>query len=201
MPTWLVVVIVIAAVAVIGVVAWLAYQERQRQRLRQRFGAEYDRTVERHGSRRAAHRDLAHREQRHSKLDIRPLSPSARERYVQQWALIQEEFVDRPARAVGEADRLLVEAMAERGYPTDGYDQQVADLSVRHARTLENYRKAHSTMREHERTEASTEALRDAMVRYRTVFEDLIEDDAGDPVEEDNASRPSRPRGMPEGGR
>lgn len=178
MPWWLIVIIVIAAVVLVAAVTWLVVQEMQRRRLQQRFGAEYDRAVSEHGGRRAAQRDLAGREKRHAQLEIRPLSPSARERYSQQWALIQERFVDRPAPAVGEADRLLGELMAERGYPTDGYEQQVEDLSVRHARTLENYRKAHGTMREHEHTEASTEQLRDAMVRYRTVFDDLLVDSA-----------------------
>jgi len=175
MPTWLIVVIVVVAVAVIGTVIWLAMQEMQRKRLRQRFGPEYDRAVKQADNPRAAQRELAERERRHQELDIRPLSPSARERYGQQWALVQEKFVDQPAAAVAEADRVLVALMAERGYPTEGYEQQVADLSVRHARTLEHYRAAHET--QHSRTAASTEDLRDAMVHYRTVFEDLLTDD------------------------
>ncbi|PRX43445.1 hypothetical protein B0I33_11563 [Prauserella shujinwangii] len=179
MPTWLVVVIVVAAVVVAGLAAWLAVRERRRRRLRERFGAEYDRAVEEHGSARAAEQDLEERERRHSELDIRPLSPSARERFTHEWNLVQERFVDRPAQAVAEADRLLDELMAERGYPTGDHDQQVADLSVRHARTIEHYRAARGTLSAHERTEASTERLREAMVRYRTVFDDLLTDGAG----------------------
>lgn len=176
MPTWLVIIIVIAAIAVIGAVVWLVSQEMQRKRLQQKFGPEYDRTVEESENPRAAQRELAAREKRHSELDIRPLSPSAQERYSQQWTLIQEQFVDRPAGAVAEADRVLVALMAERGYPTEGYDQQLADLSVQHSQTLKHYRTAHDTMRNHEHTQASTEELRDAMVHYRTVFEDLLTD-------------------------
>jgi len=178
MPTWLTVVIIVVAIAVIGTVIWLAMQEMQRKRLRQRFGPEYDRAVEQADNPRAAQRELAERERRHHELDIHPLSPSARERYGQQWALVQERFVDQPAASVAEADRVLVALMAERGYPTEGYEQQVADLSVRHARTLEHYRAAHDT--QHSRTAASTEDLRDAMVHYRTVFEDLLTDSADD---------------------
>jgi hypothetical protein len=176
MPTWVVVIIVVAVVVVIGAVAWLVSQEMKRKRLRENFGPEYERTVSDHENPRAAQRELAAREKRHAELDIRPLTPSAQERYSHQWALIQEQFVDRPAGAVTEADRVLEALMAERGYPTDGYDQQLADLSVKHSRTLEHYRTAHETMRGHERTQASTEELRDAMVHYRTVFEDLLTD-------------------------
>jgi hypothetical protein len=178
MPTWLIVVIVIVAVAVLGAVIWLVTQEMQRKRLQQRFGPEYDRAVKESDNPRAAQRELAERERRHKELDIRPLSASARERYTQQWAHVQEEFVDHPATAVEEADRLLVALMAERGYPTEGYEQQLQDLSVRHAKTLEHYRAAHATQQK--RDGASTEDLRDAMVRYRTVFEDLLTDGTGE---------------------
>ncbi|MEU4672659.1 hypothetical protein AB0F91_33000 [Amycolatopsis sp. NPDC023774] len=179
MPTWLIVVIVVAAVVVIGAVAWLVVQGRQRKRLQQQFGPEYSRAVEENDSPRAAQRELAERERRHRDLDIRPLSPSARERYAQHWALIQEKFVDQPAGALDEADDLLVAVMSERGYPTEGYDQQLSDLSVRHSRTLEHYRAAHETHRRHSETALSTEELRSAMVHYRTVFEDLLTDDTG----------------------
>jgi len=178
MPTWMIILIVVVAVAVLGAVIWLVTQEMQRKRLQQRFGPEYDRTVAEKDSPRAAQRELAERERRHKELDIRPLSTSARERYVREWAQVQEKFVDEPAPAVAEADQLLTSLMAERGYPTEGYEQQVADLSVRHAKTLEHYRAAHTTQQKPDG--ASTEDLRDAMVRYRTVFEDLLTDGAGD---------------------
>jgi hypothetical protein len=178
MPTWLIVLIVVVAVAVLGAVIWLVTQEMQRKRLQQRFGPEYDRTVAEKDSPRAAQRELAERERRHKELDIRPLSASARERYAREWAQVQEKFVDQPSAAVAEADQVLVSLMAERGYPTEGYEQQVADLSVRHAKTLEHYRAAHATQQK--RDGVSTEDLRDAMVRYRTVFEDLLTDGADD---------------------
>ncbi|WP_410672535.1 hypothetical protein [Amycolatopsis sp. cmx-4-68] len=187
MPTWLIVLIVVVAVAVLGAVIWLVTQEMQRKRLQQRFGPEYDRTVAEKDSPRAAQRELAERERRHKELDIRPLSASARERYAREWAQVQEKFVDQPSAAVSEADRLLVALMAERGYPTEGYEQQLADLSVRHAKTLEHYRAAHTT--EQKRDGASTEDLRDAMVRYRTVFEDLLTDGADDDDDRDDRDR------------
>jgi len=178
MSTLVVVIIVIAAVAALVLITLLVRQELRRRHLREKFGPEYERTVKDRQSTRGADRELAKREKRHAELDIKPLSPSTRERYTQQWSLIQVQFVDRPAAAVAEADRVLVELMAELGYPTEGYDQQVADLSVRHSRTLEHYRAAHETMQGHEETQASTEELRDAMVRYRNVFEDLLTEGA-----------------------
>lgn len=180
MPTWVVVLIVIAAVVVAGAVVWLVTQELQRKRLQRKFGPEYERAVADHDSPRAAQRELAAREKRHNELDIRPLSPQAKERYTEQWAQIQAQFVDRPSPAVAEADRVLTQLMAERGYPTEGYDQQLADLSVKHSKTLDHYRHAHETMVGREHEEKSTEDLREAMVRYRTVFEDLLGDDAAD---------------------
>ncbi|MBP2184822.1 hypothetical protein [Amycolatopsis magusensis] len=180
MPTWVVVLIVIAAVVVAGAVVWLVMQEMQRKRLQRKFGPEYERAVADHDNPRAAQRELAAREKRHNELDIRPLSPQAKERYTAQWAQIQAQFVDSPSPAVAEADRVLTQLMAERGYPTEGYDQQLADLSVKHSKTLDHYRHAHETMVGHEHEQKSTEDLRDAMVRYRTVFEDLLDDDAAD---------------------
>jgi hypothetical protein len=193
MPTWLIVVIVVVAVAVLGAVIWLVTQEMQRKRLQQRFGPEYDRTVEEKDSPRAAQRELAERERRHKELDIRPLSASARERYTREWAQTQEKFVDHPSTAVAEADRVLVALMAERGYPTEGYEQQLSDLSVRHAKTLEHYRAAHAT--QHERSGASTEELRDAMVHYRTVFEDLLTDGSDDEDHHDRRNGHDRTNG------
>jgi hypothetical protein len=179
MSTLVVVIIVIAAVAAVVLIALLVRRESQRRHLREQFGPEYERTVRDEESPRAADRELASREKRIAALDIQPLSPEVRERYVQQWSLIQAKFVDRPAPAVEEADHVLVGLMAERGYPTEGYEQQLSDLSVHHSRTLEHYRAAHETMQGHEESQKSTEELRDAMVRYRTVFDDLLTEGSG----------------------
>jgi hypothetical protein len=169
-----VIIIDIAVVVAVVLIALLVRRESQRRHLREKFGPEYERAVQENESPRDADRELASREKRIAGLDIKPLSPEVREQYTQQWAMIQAQFVDRPAPAVAEADRVLVALMAERGYPTEGYEQQLSDLSVHHSRTLEHYRAAHETMQGHEQSEKSTEDLRDAMVRYRTVFEDLL---------------------------
>jgi hypothetical protein len=177
MSTGAIVAIIVLAVIVLAVVAWYVRTQVRRRQLRERFGPEYDRTLEDREDRRAAEQELAEREKRHEQLDIHPLSEPVRERYAQQWATIQTQFVDQPTEAVVEADRLVTVVMGARGYPTEGYEQQVADLSVRHATTLEHYRTAHDVRDRMDEHRASTEELREAMVHYRALFQDLLDSD------------------------
>jgi hypothetical protein len=170
--------ILIVVVALIVLLALAARSQLRRRQLRERFGPEYQRVVEDAGSRREAEHELAERERRHADLPLRRLSADARDRYAQQWLAVQELFVDDPVRAVGDADRLVIALMAERGYPTEDYQQQLADLSVQHAETLQNYRAAHEISDNAAGGQASTEDLRQAMVHYRSLFEELL----GDPV-------------------
>lgn len=180
MSTVAVVVIVIVVIVVIGAVGYFAQAQARRRSLQQRFGPEYDRTVESHESTKEAEQELLARKKRHDELDIRPLDPAARERHLAEWRQVQERFVDAPETAVTEADSLLVRVMGERGYPTEGYDQQVTDLSVEHAGTIDRYRKAHDISARAETKEASTEDLRQAMVHYRTLFNELLETGDGE---------------------
>ena len=174
MSTGAIIAVIIVAAVIVLALAWLVGTQVRRRRLRDRFGPEYDRTVESAESRRAAEHELAEREKRHSEYDIKPLPDAERERYARRWALIQEQFVDQPGRAVVEADRLVTVVMGDRGYPTEGYQQQVSDLSVRHASTLDHYRVAHGIKDRHEEAKASTEELREAMMHYRSLFKDLV---------------------------
>jgi hypothetical protein len=174
MPTAIMVVIVIIVVLALGAAAFLASMQMRRRRLQQRFGPEYERAVESHDSTREAEQELLARQKRHDELQIRPLDPAARERHRTEWQQVQEHFVDAPETAVTQADRLLVLVMGERGYPTDGYEQQVADLSVEHAATIDRYRTAHDISARAEAKEASTEDLRQAMVHYRALFTELL---------------------------
>jgi hypothetical protein len=177
MSTVAVVVIVIVVIAVLGVVGFVARGQARRRGLRQRFGPEYDRTVESHESTREAEQELLARQKRHDELEIHPLDPEARERHLAEWRQVQERFVDEPETAVTEADRLLVLVMGERGYPTEGYEQQVSDLSVEHATTIDRYRTAHDISTQAEAKKASTEDLRQAMVHYRALFTELLDTD------------------------
>lgn len=166
--------VIVVVLVVVAAVALLSRFFLQRKRLRERFGPEYDRAVERSDNRMAAERELAEREREHAKLELRPLTSATRESYSQNWSRIQEQFVDSPQEAVTRADRLVTDLMAERGYPTEGYERREALLSVEHANTLEHYREAHAISQRQDRGEASTEDLRAAMVHYRTLFEDLL---------------------------
>jgi len=174
MSTGAIVVLIVAVVVVLGLVGWLLSTQLRSRQLQRRFGPEYDRALQECQNRRAAERDLAGRQKRHAGYDITSLSSAARERYSRQWSLIQEEFVDHPANAVTEADRLVTVVMSERGYPTEGYEQQLADLSVQHGTTLEHYRTAHDIRTRTDDGQVSTEDLRKAMVHYRSLFDDLL---------------------------
>lgn len=165
------------AVVILVALGWFLWNQARRRRLRERFGTEYDRAVESSENTRTAERELLQREKRHSDYDIKSLAPAERERYARQWALIQEQVVDQPGPAVVEADRLVTVVMAERGYPTEGYDQQASDLSVRHSSTADHYRAAHDIKDRNDESQASTEELREAMVHYRSLFHDLLESD------------------------
>ncbi|WP_330248586.1 hypothetical protein OHA33_42730 [Streptomyces sp. NBC_00562] len=164
-------IIVVVVLIVLAVGVWMAVRRRH---LRERFGPEYERAVEAGDSRTAAERDLRAREQRHDDLDLKPLASTARQQYAQEWNGVQEHFVDRPREAVGEADQLVTRLMKERGYPTEGYEQQVKDLSVEHGQTLEHYRAAHEVNARAGGRQTTTEELRGAMVHYRALFDDLL---------------------------
>ncbi|GAA3384228.1 hypothetical protein [Streptomyces racemochromogenes] len=173
--TTLIVIIAIAAVVVIAIAAGL-WMAARRRRLQDKFGPEYNRTVEAEGGRMAAERELRAREERHDKLEIKELPPERRDRYAVEWNSVQEHFVDRPEGSVEEADALVSRLMSERGYPTDDYRGQLRDLSVEHGRTLEHYRAAHDVKVRSAGHQTTTEELRGAMVHYRALFDDLLTD-------------------------
>lgn len=174
MSTAVMVVIVVVVVALLAGGGFLLWNRARTQRLRRRFGPEYDRAIERHGSRGAAEKELASREQRHQELELHELEPRQREQYRDQWTSVQERFVDAPETAVEEADRLVITVMAVRGYPTSDFEDRVAHLSVQHGRTLDHYRRGHDISERAGKKEASTEDLRQAMVHYRALLEDLL---------------------------
>ncbi|WP_316778727.1 hypothetical protein [Streptomyces sasae] len=176
MSTSMLLAIVIAVVVVVVLIALALAFFRRRRALRERFGPEYERTVDDADSRLAAERELSMREKRHDKLDIKPLPDGLRERYARDWDDVQHEFVDRPEDAVHDADRLVTSLMQARGYPTGSYDQQLKDLSVEHGRTLEHYRTAHEIDLLSTGHKATTEQLRSAMVHYRSLFDELLLD-------------------------
>lgn len=192
MSTVLVVVIVIIVILAIGAAGFMAVSQGRRKRLRTKFGPEYDRAVQSHESTREAEQELLARQKRHDELEIKELDPEARKRHRAEWQQLQERFVDAPESAVTEADHLLVLVMGERGYPTEGYEQQVTDLSVEHAGTIDRYRTAHDIGTRAEAKQASTEDLRQAMVHYRALFTELLGEGTGDAAPRDETAAEAR---------
>ena len=162
------------AVVVVLAVAFVVWRSQQSKGLKSRFGPEYDRTVEEAGGKRKAEAQLHTLEKRVEGFSVHPLTAGEATRFSAAWTSIQSEFVDNPKMAVGHADTLLGEVMSARGYPVTDFDQRSADLSVDHPVVVQNYRTAHDIAVRHERGDAGTEDLRQAMIHYRALFDDLV---------------------------
>jgi hypothetical protein len=184
------VVTIVAIVVIVLLAAAVAVATRKRRstQLREEFGPEYDRTVGDAGKRRDAEKDLAARKDEYAELDLRPLTPAARERYTSSWTQVQAKFVDAPALAVSEADTLVTQLMADRGYPTEDFDVQARLLSVEHAHVLESYRSAHTVELASRARQATTEDIRNAMLDFRRVFEDVMAESDAESDNTDDAS-------------
>jgi hypothetical protein len=167
------VVIIVVAIVVIALIVVAAMAARRR-RLQQQFGPEYDRVVSERESRLRGEAELSERQRRVRKLDIQPLSEAARTRYLAQWQVIQEQFVDSPEEAVTNAYALVTTVMRERGYPVDDDEQVQADLSVEHAATVGHFRSAQEITRNIAHGSVTTEDLRQAFIHYRALFSDLL---------------------------
>ena len=170
--------IAFGVIVVAGIALMLVLRKRRTERLRTQFGgAEYDRALVKGGSRRHGEAGLDGRNERVEALHIRPLAPGDRARFAESWRNVQGRFVDGPGGAVTEADQLLRDVMSTRGYPVTDFEQRAADVSVDHPLVINNYRQAHDIALRQTRGQASTEDLRQAMIHYRTLYEDL----AGEP--------------------
>jgi len=167
--------IAVAVLVVAGIAILLSLRKRRTGKLRAQFGeAEYARTLKKGGSRRQAEAVLDKRADRVEALHIRPLASGDRARFVESWGRIQARFVDGPGSAVSDADLLLGDVMSTRGYPVSDFEQRAADISVDHPQVLENYRVAHQSALRQARGQANTEDLRQAMIHFRTLFEELV---------------------------
>lgn len=166
---------VVVVLVLVALAAWYFFQKKQSERLRQRFGPEYGRTVDELGSRAKAESELKARETRVGKLTIVPLSPSDAARFSQAWTNLQASFIDNPKGVVAMADQLVRELMTTRGYPMADFEHSAADISVDHPAVVENYRAAQVIAARDARGEASTEDLRNAVVHYRVLFNELLE--------------------------
>ena len=167
------IVVAVVVVAAIAVAALLISRRRRSEHLQQHFGREYEHALEVSGDRGKAEAELAEREKRVEKLDIRPLDAAERDQFTARWNEVQAKFVDDPPRAVAFADAVLGDVMKARGYPVSDFEQRVGDISVEHPQVVEHYRTAHDIAVRHERGDAGTEDLRQAMIHYRALFDDL----------------------------
>ena len=169
------IVVAVAVIVVVSVLAWFFSRKRRTERLRTQFGsAEYARAVKEGGGQRKAEAVLDERADRVENLHIRELAQDDRTRFVDSWTKVQARFVDSPGGAVTDADQLLGDVMSTRGYPVGDFEQRAADISVDHPLVLENYRAAHKSALLQTQGKASTEDLRQAMIHYRTLFEELV---------------------------
>jgi hypothetical protein len=167
-------ILIIVVVVVAAAVAMYLYQRRRSDQLQQRFGPEYERTVEQSEDKRSAERELRQRENRRAELDVQPLSARSAEGYRAEWNALQQGFVDEPGNAVTEADYLVLRIMRESGYPVDDFDQRADDISVDHPEVAQNYRQAHGVAVAQTRGQADTEELRQAVTAYRRLVDVLL---------------------------
>ncbi len=173
----LVIAVLIFAAAIF--ITWYTTHKRRTEILRSHFGPEYDRTVREIGPSRAE-AALLEREKRVEKFSLRDLTAEERERFLSEWRSVQSHFVDTPKKAVTAADRLVDRLMLTRGYPVTDFEQRAADISVDHPRVVDNYRAAHQIAIRHRAGEATTEDLRKAILYYRSLFDDLLQEPIGD---------------------
>ena len=169
-------IIVVSILVVLGIILGLAFSSRNRsERLHDQFGTEYNHTVETLGDEKKAQTELEERQKHVKALEIRPLSDKEREHYQSDWAAVQSKFVDEPGQAIGDADRLIMEVMQLRNYPLSDFEQRAADVSVSYPKLVSNYRAAREIALKNDQLQANTEELRQAMIYYRSLFEELLE--------------------------
>lgn len=170
-----VILILIIGLAVLVVAAFLYFRRRRTADLRKQFGPEYKHAMHQYGNQRKAEAELAAREERVHKLEIRTLSAEEQARFTHAWRKTQARFVDAPSPAVQEADSMVKEVMRTRGYPVADFEQRAADISVDHPNVVSNYRAARDIVQRNTSGKATTEDLRRAMVHYRSLFEELLD--------------------------
>lgn len=182
--TSIMIIAIVLVLVIIGALLVSAFTRRRRaERLQDHFGPEYDHTVQAIGDEKKAQIELEERQKHVEALDIRPLSDIERERYQADWTAVQSKFVDEPGQAIVDADRLIMEVMQVRAYPVSDFEQRAADLSVSYPNLVSNYRAAREIAIKNEQQKANTEELRQAMIYYRSLFEELLKTEA-DVVEE-----------------
>jgi hypothetical protein len=184
MELWQIVLTAAVILVALAGAGWFAMRQRRTQQLSDRFGPEYRETIERTGDQRAAERELEARQERVEKLEIRGLSDDERERFAAEWQSVQARFVDDPAGAISAADRLVEAVMSARGYEVgEGFERTAGDVSVNYPQVVSEYRAAHAISERSAREGVETEEMRQAMVHYRALFDELLDGRSSQPVE------------------
>ena len=174
------IIVAVAVLVIIGIVLGLMFARRTKrtERLHDQFGSEYDHTVQSLGNEKKAQTELEERQRYVKALDIRPLTVDEHKRYLTDWAAVQSSFVDEPRKAIVDADRLIMEVMQLRAYPVADFEQRAADVSVNYPALVSNYRAAREVAIRNEDHHAGTEDLRQALINYRSLFDELLVTDA-----------------------
>jgi hypothetical protein len=176
-PTYIIIAVVVIVVIMGAIMAPTFARRKKSQKFQSKYGPEYDRTVQTAGNEKKAQAELNGRQKHVDTLNIRPLSVSERERYQAEWTAIQAKFVDQPGQATVEADHLIMEVMKVRAYPISDFDQRAADISVNYPNLVSNYRAAREIAIKNEQHTATTEELRQALIHYRSLFDELLKEE------------------------
>ena len=192
-----IVLLVVAVVAILAIAAavWFYLQKEKTKRLRSKFGPEYNRAVRLEGDAKRAEHALEERQKRVEKLNIKILDARERDDFARAWEQEQARFVDEPSTAVNNADRLVQRVMEARGYPVTDFEQRVADVSVDHPDVVQNYRAAHDVAARSQTGRVSTEELRKALIHYRALFADLLDNRDPRPIREESQDDNIRAKG------
>jgi hypothetical protein len=176
-PTYLIIAVVLIVVIMGAIMAPMFARRKRSQKFQNKYGTEYDHTVKTAGNEKKAQAELNERQKHVDTLNIRPLAASERERYQAEWTAIQAKFVDQPGQATVEADHLIMEVMKVRDYPVSDFDQRAADISVNYPTLVSNYRAAREIAIKNEKHSANTEELRQALIYYRSLFDELLKEE------------------------
>ena len=192
--TLVVTVIVVVVVVVLLLAIFFAVrrsrarrQEEQRERSREEFGSEYERTAREKGSEEEADRELRRR-QGSVERRAEPLSDERREHFEGQWGEVERVFVDNPERSIEMADRTISDILHERNFVADfsqSDEETEKNLAAMHPEVADDYREARRIRADvvarsgrgsdGDSDEQSTEDLRRAIRQYRAVYERLAD--------------------------
>ncbi|HEY0139975.1 MAG TPA: hypothetical protein VGF48_03710 [Thermoanaerobaculia bacterium] len=172
-PIWIWIAVGVVVVLAIVMMLSRGAKKSRSAALREQYGTEYDHAVKNAGNRKRAEHDLITRAEEVKQYDIRPLSAADQTRFRGEWQRLEQRFIERPTTAVTEADELVAEIMRVQGYPMGDFEKHAAHLSVKHPRLVEHYRSGHKVLGGAPGS-ASTEDLRQALLHYRALFDELI---------------------------